>query len=88
MGSIYAFVHVVWLSCSFLEHDVASLGELFLPFSGNIVPCEFKSVEQFMNNCIPVRPLDTWKQKHCVISEHRNHSLTDTTPPSQKTRIV
>jgi len=26
----------------FVERDVASLGELFLTFCGNIVPCEFK----------------------------------------------
>jgi len=40
MGSIDAFVHVVWLSIEvFVEHDGASLGELFPTFCGNIVPC-------------------------------------------------
>jgi hypothetical protein len=54
----------------FLEHDAASLGELFLTFLGNIVPCDL-SVEQFMKNGIPIRPCDTWKEKHYVISEHQ-----------------
>jgi hypothetical protein len=41
-----------------------------------------------MKNGITIRPIDAWKEKHCVISEHQYHLPVDMSTPSQKSRIV
>ena len=48
--NIYKYIYIYIYVCvsgvvgyyGFLEYDAASLGELFLTFCGNIVPCEFR----------------------------------------------